>query len=144
MFAQEFCFYNFKRYSIKTNTFHYNSLLPLQRIADTCMSVKVPYALRLVLSSRDKSYISEIRDQSRDSVIARSRVTEALIHITTTILIIILGNGHHFFISKPLLLCSQWNKTKPKMCVFEGLLPSMICADLIFLRKHLDYLEWLV
>ena len=43
MFAQEFCFYNFKRYSIKTNTFHYNSLLPLQRIADTWMSVKVPY-----------------------------------------------------------------------------------------------------
>ena len=32
---------------------------------------------RLVLSSRDKSYISEIRDHSRDSVIARSRVTEA-------------------------------------------------------------------
>ena len=29
-------------------------------------------------SSRDKSYISEIHDQSRDSVIARSRVTEAL------------------------------------------------------------------
>ena len=43
MFAQEFCFYNFKRYSTKTNTFHYNSLLPLQRIADTWMSVKVPY-----------------------------------------------------------------------------------------------------
>ena len=45
MFAQEFCFYNLKRYSIKTNTFHYNSLLPLQRIADTWMSVKVPYGV---------------------------------------------------------------------------------------------------
>ena len=43
MFAQEFCFNNFKRYSIKTNTFHYNSLLPLQRTAATWMSVKVPY-----------------------------------------------------------------------------------------------------
>ena len=44
LFAQEFCFNNFKRYSIKTNTFHYNSLLPLQRIAATWISVKVPYA----------------------------------------------------------------------------------------------------
>ena len=44
MFAQEFCFYNFKRYGIKTNTFHYNSLLQLQRTAATWMSVKVPYA----------------------------------------------------------------------------------------------------
>ena len=43
MFAQEFCFNNFKRYSIKTNTFHYNSLLPLQRTVATWMSVKVPY-----------------------------------------------------------------------------------------------------
>ena len=46
MFAQEFCFYNFKRYSIKTNTFHYNSLLPLQRIAATWMSVKVSYGAK--------------------------------------------------------------------------------------------------
>ena len=42
------------------------------------LTVDVDKSQRLVLSSRNKSYISAIRDQSRDSVIARSRVTEAL------------------------------------------------------------------
>ena len=40
--------------------------------------VDVDKSQRPVLSSRNKSYISEIRYHSRDSVIARSRVTEAL------------------------------------------------------------------
>ena len=101
MFGQEFCFYDFKRYSIKTNTFHYNSLLPLQRPTAILMSVKVPY---VSLHWLNTTHIFISKEEGKDQEIIQSNTTHDLFWcIKRNWIRFLLKNPDLYFLDKDFL-----------------------------------------